>query len=70
MSTGVPLTRAPRIKAKRDRHVSVITVACQSCQAPPGSACVRLDGQPSAGHLQHPSRRRMAVRADNLARGI
>ena len=70
MATGVPLIRAPRVKPKRDRHVSVITVACPTCSAEAGSPCVKLDGTPSAGHLQHPSRRRMAVRADNLARGI
>lgn len=70
MTTGVPLIRAPRVKPKRDRHVKVLSVACPSCKSGVDVPCVKLDGTPPAGHLQHPSRRRMAVRADNLARGI
>ena len=70
MSTGVPLIRAPRVKPKRDRHVKVLSVACPSCGAGTGEPCRKLDGTPSTGHLQHPSRRRMAVRAGNLSRGI
>lgn len=70
MTRGAPMTRAPKFKARRDRYVSVITVDCPTCLVKAGTVCVRLDGLPSAGHLQHPARRRMAVRADNLARGI
>lgn len=70
MAHGKALIRPPRFKAPRDRHVKVIAVPCPSCRAAAGDPCTRLDGTPSTGHMQHPSRRTMAVRADNLARGI
>ena len=71
MSTGVPLTRAPRIKAKRDRHIPTISVvACPDCKAPIGSPCTKIDGTPGSLALKHPVRRRLAVRLDNAARGL
>lgn len=71
MRSGAPLVRAPKVKPKRDRHVPTISVvACPDCKAPIGSPCTKIDGTPGSPALRHPSRRRLAVRADNLARGI
>jgi len=71
MRSGAPLVKPPRFAVKQDRNVRVKDVVpCPDCKAPIGSFCTRVDGTASSGHLQHPSRRRMAVRADNLARGI
>lgn len=68
---GSALLRTPRFQPSRDRHVPVKNVVpCPDCKAPVKVACKKVDGTPSGGHLQHPSRRRMAVRADNLARGL
>lgn len=64
------MLKAPKFRPTRDRKVDVTAVSCPSCGATPRSACFRLDGLQSPGHLQHPSRRRMAVRADNIARGL
>lgn len=65
------MTRAPRMKPKRDRHIPTISVvACPDCRAPIGSPCTRIDGSPGSPALRHPARRRLAVRLDNLARGI
>lgn len=70
MPTGTPLIRPPRFKPKRDRQVDVLGVPCPSCGAGVDVKCSKLDGTPGNPMLRHDSRRRMAVRADNLARGI
>lgn len=70
MTTGVPLLSPPRFTPKRDRKIDVRSAECPTCDAPKGSPCVKTDGTIPTTHLQHPKRRQMAVRADNLARGL
>ena len=65
------MTRAPKFKPKRDRHIPTISVvACPDCKAPIGSPCTKIDGTPGSLALKHPVRRRLAVRLDNAARGL
>lgn len=65
---AIPLLNPPRFKATRDRRIDSRSVECPTCLAKPRDPCVTFAGLVSQSC--HPSRRRMAVRADNLARGI
>lgn len=63
---GNQFTKAPKFKPPRDRRVEVRAVECPSCKAAVGAPCTKLDGTP--GQIQHPGRRRLAIRMENLAR--
>lgn len=63
------LIRTPRFKPSRDRMVDTLRVACPTCRVEPLVKCQKLDGTGQAAS-SHPKRRQMAVRADNLSRGI
>lgn len=63
---GNQFTRAPKFKPTRDRRINVRAVECPTCKAEVGAFCRKLDG--SEGTVQHPSRRRAAIRAENEAR--
>lgn len=66
---GTPMTVAPKFKPARDRHVPVVAkVACPTCDAQIGEKCHALNG--GGGRVQHPMRRKMAVRLNNTERGI
>lgn len=68
--TGQEFTRTPKFKPRRDRRINAKVVECPSCGAGVGDPCFKLDGTESLGPLTHSARRRLAVRADNLTRGI
>lgn len=69
MPTGIPLLNPPRFKPTRDRQMDTRSVECPDCKSAPRVGCVNLaTGEPRTS--SHPARRRMAVRADNEARGI
>lgn len=55
----------PKFKPTRDRRINVRAVECPSCKAAVGAFCTKLDGTP--GQIQHPARRRAAIRAENEA---
>ena len=65
---GIPLVNPPSFTPTRDRTVRPRSVECPACEAMVDSPCQSLEGRelPTC----HPTRRRMAVRADNLARGL
>lgn len=64
------MLKAPRFVPRRDRYIRSIDADCPTCRVKAGTHCTRLDGSPAAAAMTHPARRRMAVRADNLSRGI
>ena len=53
-------------KPPRDRRVNAKTVACPSCKAEVDAGCVTQAGKPTGNH---PTRRRMALRAERNASG-
>lgn len=62
---AVPASYAP----PRDRAVSVkATVACPTCRAEIGATCTAVAPPYHELKACHPTRRRLAVRLDNLAR--
>lgn len=67
--TGKALTSVHGFKPTRDIRVRPKSVHCPTCEAEIDFDCVKADGSPYAGS-GHPARRRMAVRAHNVARGL
>lgn len=58
-----------RFTAKRSRAVPVVgVVGCSTCHVGIDNKCINLTTGETTN--VHPKRRQMAVRADNLARGI